>query len=150
MTPKRFHLSALIVVVLTGTLSGAWPVAAGVGDGNSDALTKARLAAIEGRHGDCVELAKVARKQHPNLWQAKQVYASCTAIDAQKRKAELGPDAYEAKVLDAIEVMERIIEDDSSMPSRQRLQFSYMAIDMRNQLKTDLAKMRGGTDKSAR
>lgn len=136
----RSGLAVLLGGVLL-SLTGFVDVAAA-----DDPLTKARLAAIEGRHGECVDLAKEARQQNPKLWQANQVYASCTALDAQKRKAELGPKGYEAKVMDAIEVMEGIIQDDTTMTSRQRLQFSYMAIEMRKQLQLDLAEMRDGAE----
>lgn len=118
---------AFLAVVVTGSGANA-----------EDLLLKAQMAAVEGDHARCAELADKVRKDVPENWRAQQVFASCAALDAQAKKQALGKAGYENKVLEAIEAIEGLLGETSTLTSRQQLHFSFMAIEMRKQLARDL------------
>lgn len=124
-------LAALLVCVFASVPAQA----------EQDPLVAARLAAVDGDHARCAELADQGRKAKGASWQAHNVFASCVALDAQKRKSELGAEKYEARMLTAIETIEFLITGDLLPSVRERLKFSQIAVDMRKQLAADLAAM---------
>lgn len=130
MTSKRLLFTLLFVSASTGS-SGA-----------GDRLSEARIAAIDGDHARCADIADDVRKSQAANWYAHQVYASCVALAAQKNKDELGADKYEAESLKAIAAIEEIVLNGKNLTSRQRVKFSHMAIEMRKQLSRDLVEMR--------
>ena len=131
MRVPAYALALAAMAVLTAPR----PFAADTGE----LMNEARKAAIEGDHARCAQLSDRVRKTKDGPWQAHKVFASCAALEAQAKKASLGKEKYEARVLEAIEAIDGLLGDGSTLTSRQQLQFSFMAIEMRKQLERDIA-----------
>jgi len=74
-----------------------------------DALTKARLAAIEGGHEACARLADHARRQRDASWHAHHVFATCEVYAADDAKDEIGQDAYRKRIREAIGALQFLL-----------------------------------------
>lgn len=103
----------------------------------SDLLVEARLAAIDGNHRRCADLADQARNQSGANWQAHNIYASCLALDAEKQKPDIGAEHYKAQILKAIRVFEELATGELELLSRNRMRFAQMAIELRKRLKSE-------------
>ncbi|MCH9808863.1 MAG: hypothetical protein K0U74_14135 [Alphaproteobacteria bacterium] len=98
---KAYFASALLMAVATAqTPATAAP----------DQLSQARMAAIDGDHGKCAQLADKARRQKTAVWQAHHVYATCQIYATEARKDKISKSEYADGINKAVDALKFILD----------------------------------------
>lgn len=71
-----------------------------------DTLSQARMAAIEGNHAACAELADKARREANAVWHAHHVYATCQIYATEARRATISKAEYADGINKAIDALQ--------------------------------------------
>lgn len=98
---KRHLVIATVAIALALATSAAY---AGL-----DALSQARLAAIEGNHADCARLADQARRQPDASWHAHHVFATCQIYATEARRDNITKEEYNQGINQAIEALDFLV-----------------------------------------
>jgi hypothetical protein len=100
----RMNFIAAVAALLVSSLFFAAAAAQDL-----DKLSQARLAAIDGDHGTCARLSDEARRMPDSSWHAHHVFATCEVYDADTKRAEIGEEAYIARIKHAISALEFLL-----------------------------------------
>lgn len=71
-----------------------------------DTLSQARMAAIEGKHAACAELADAARRQPDAVWHAHHVFATCQIYATEAKRETISQAEYANGIHEAIDALQ--------------------------------------------
>jgi len=100
-----------IPAVLLATVAG---ITAALAD--TDIVTKARLAAVEGDHATCAKLADEARQQPGADGRVHHLYATCQTFAADARRSELSDADYAAELSKAVAAYQFLLNTPGIIP----------------------------------
>lgn len=116
-----------IWLTLTVYLLAATSASAGL-----DVLSQARMAAIEGQHAKCAELADKARREQNAVWHAHHVYATCKIYATEAAKDKISNADYVAGIQDAIDSFKFLVETPGLLVSEEQRGSVYFMIEELN------------------
>lgn len=100
MATRRFAAAIFSLAIVAGLPSAS---------AETDVLTRARMAAVDGDHLTCARLADEARKQPGADGRVHHLYATCQAFAAEARRPELSDAEYAEELGKAITVYQFLL-----------------------------------------
>lgn len=97
-TWPALSLTLIAILAATGTAAGL------------DTLSQARMAAVEGDHKTCAELADKARRQPDAVWHAHQVYATCQIYAIEAQRDALSREEYADGIAKAVDALQFLLD----------------------------------------
>jgi len=92
-----------------------------------DTLSQARMAAIEGNHASCADLADKARREADAVWHAHHVYATCQIYATEARRAEISGTEYAEGINKAIDALQFLVNTPGLLATEeQRASVQFM------------------------
>ncbi|MBU2580215.1 MAG: hypothetical protein KJ622_00660 [Alphaproteobacteria bacterium] len=85
-----------------------------------DTLSLARIAAVEGRHAECAELADKARRQPNAVWHAHHVYATCQIFATEARRGTLTGAEYSKAINKAREALQLLVRTPGLLATEEQ------------------------------
>lgn len=107
-----------------------------------DTLSKARLAAVDGDHAACAELADKARRLPDSVWHAHHVYATCQIYAVEARKDSITPAQYVDGIAKAIDALRFLLDTPGLLVfQEQRASVEFMVEELAKRI--DVARAGG-------
>lgn len=107
MATRRFAAAIFSLAIVAGLSSVS---------AETDILTKARMAAVDGDHVTCARLADEARKQPGAEGRVHHLYATCQAFAAEARRSDLSDTEYASELGKAISVYQFLLRTPGLLP----------------------------------
>ncbi len=102
-----------------------------------DTLSQARLAAVEGDHAKCADLADKARRQPDAVWHAHHVYATCQIYAVEAQKEKLSTAEYDTGIAKAIDALQFLLDTPGLLViQEQRASVEFMVEELGKRLST--------------
>lgn len=117
---KTFSCTLLVALSTKGASAGL------------DTLSQARMAAVEGNHAQCAELADKARRQPNAVWHAHHVYATCQIYATEARRETLTKAQYTEGINKAIEALQLLVRTPGLLATEEQRASVEFVIDELN------------------
>jgi hypothetical protein len=100
-------ISAVLIAAVAGSASAS---------ADTDLVSKARMAAVQGDHATCAKLADEARRQPGAGGRVHHLYATCQTFAADARRSELSDADYATELGKAIEAYRLLLQTPGLIP----------------------------------
>jgi len=101
--------------------------ASAIANAGLDTLSQARMAAIEGKHASCAELADQARREPDAVWHAHHVYATCQIYAVEAQREQITQAEYASGINKAIDALQFLANTPGLLATEeQRASIQFM------------------------
>jgi hypothetical protein len=87
------------------TISTSLLLSITIANAGLDTLSQARMAAVQGDHATCAQLADQARRERDAVWHAHHVYATCQIYAVEADRQALSDDEYATGIEKAVDAL---------------------------------------------